>query len=137
MADTSALQAQANSYANQKAQKEREKHAIDQKITRLRKAKNEVATEKSYVGDLRNAVRKQEKPDDAWQGQKRKQYCDYASNDFRQHYNEYYSKADDLHDAIIRKIAELENQSRDIGGVIGWLASAINSLWAEIRAATN
>lgn len=137
MTDTYALRVEANSKAAQKARREQEKRAIDAKIERLRTARDRVATEKQVIKDLKSAIRKQEKPDDAWKGNKRNRYHDYVSGDFRSYYDTYYNKTDAVHDAIIRKIADLQNQSRDLGGIIGWLASAINSLWADIKAALN
>jgi hypothetical protein len=73
VADTSSLRAQADSKSAQKDQKEREKKEIDEKIERLRTAKSQMTAEKNVVKELRSAVKKQEKPDNVWRGQKRNQ----------------------------------------------------------------
>ena len=137
MSDVSSLRYQANNKDAQKTAKEQEKKALDNQIHRLREAKTQVAAEKANIKDLRSAVRKQENPAQEWKGRQRDYYHDYTSVDFRRFYDSYYDKTDEALDAIVRKIADLENQSRELGGAIGWLASAINSLWAEIRTAIN
>ncbi len=137
MSDTDELRREANSKASQKYQKEQERRALDDQIERLRTVQNQLATEKATVQRLKDDVRRREDPDEAWAGQKRNQFHDYTRNDLRRYYDSYYEQTDAMLDAVIHKIAELENQSSDLGGVIGWLASAINSLWADIRSAVN
>ena len=137
MSDTSSLRSEMNSKSAQKSRKESEKANIDRKLERLRTARDQVAAEKSNINELRNSVRAKDDPGDSWKGQKRNQYCDYVSNDFKGYYDTYYNHADTLHDDITRKIVELENESSELGGIIGWLASSINSLWGEIQSAFN
>jgi hypothetical protein len=42
-----------------------------------------------------------------------------------------------MHDAIILKIAELENQRRERIWLISWCFDQANNLWARIRTAFN
>ena len=137
MDDVSSLRRQATSYDNQRTQAERDKRVIEQKITRLREAETGVGAEKTIVSQLRTGVRNGENPDDIWQGVKRNNYSDYLKVDFRSAYDSYYNQLDSLHDEIILKIAELENEKRDRIFLISWLADQANTLWAKIRTAFN
>ena len=137
MADESALRSQVRSKETQKAEREREKRAIEEKIRRLQEAERQVKVEKNIIKDLKNQVHKQRDPDKQWDGNLKNRYKDFVGNDFEQDYNAYHNGVDALLDAIVRKITSLQNEASDLGGIIGSLARAINSLWGEIRALLN
>lgn len=137
MSDTAELRSQVNREEAQLAQTEQEQMTVDEKIELLKDAQKKLAEEKKAVETLRKAVSKQAYADTEWKGAKRNLYNSYISADFGDKYDTYYSKVDDLHDSIIREIANLQNESRRLGGIIGSLVSSINSLWATIRAALN
>ena len=137
MADTSALRAQANTKSAQKTEKEQAKRVVDQKLERLREVDRQVAIEKVHIENLCQVIRDKEEPGDMWKGQTRQQHSDYVRNDFNSPCQKYYEEVDILHDAVVRKIAELENQSQELGGTINWLTQAINTLLGDIRAASN
>ncbi|MCL2137562.1 MAG: DUF5082 domain-containing protein [Coriobacteriia bacterium] len=137
MSSESELQTTYNSYNSQRSQAEQDKRAIDAKIARLKTARDQIAQEKQAIDDLRQAVRKRENPDEAWKGNRRDTHSEYVKSDFRTRYNNYYDGVDDLHDAIIRRIAQLQNESRNLGGWIGWLVDQANNLWAEIQSLVN
>jgi hypothetical protein len=136
MADPAVLRREARLKADQKARKEKEKRVLDDQIARLRRVKDALDREKKAIRGYKDAVRFKDDPE-GWKGKNRDRYLEYVRNDFRSYYDSYYNKVDDLLDAVIRKIAELENRSSDLSGTIGWLTRAINKLWADIRTALN
>ena len=137
MEDTTYLRNQAQSYDNQRTQAELEKRAIDIKLERLREAKDLVKKEKDTIDTLKRGVNSRKNPDDAWQGEKRRQYSEYVSSDLLYLFGTYYDQLDFMHDAIILKIAELENQRRERIWLISWCFDQANNLWARIRTAFN
>ena len=137
MSSESSLRSQIRSKEAQKAEREREKRVLEEKIRRLKAAEKAIKPEKSGINTLKEEVHKQRKPDSQWDGNMKNRYQDYVGNDFRQQYNTYYSGVDGLHDAIIMKIASLQNEASDLTGIIGALTRSINSLWASIRALFN
>jgi len=137
MEDTTYLRNQAQSYDNQRTQAELEKRAIDIKLERLREAKDLVKKEKDTIDTLKRGVNSRKNPDDVWQGEKRRQYSEYISSDLLYLFGTYYDQLDFMHDAIILKIAELENQRRERIWLISWCFDQANNLWARIRTAFN
>jgi len=132
-----ALHNQLRAQQTNLGQRESERAVIQEKIERLRIADGQMATERQTISQLHLAVQAQALFIRKWQGQRMELHRNYILQDFRNNYRTYKSTANDMHDAIIRKIAQLENEARDIGGVIGGLLNAINNLRAAIRVATN
>jgi small-conductance mechanosensitive channel len=132
-----ALRSDVNRQSNQLQQVNRDIASVERMIERLRAADRQMATEKSQIDSLRRAVRRQEGQKGTWKGQHERWHDHYLCNDFRSNYDTYYRKADDLHDAIIRKIAELRAQSRDLNTLGGRLMAGIDRLWGEIRSLFN
>lgn len=120
-----------------KADYERQKRIIEEKLGRLRAARDQVNGYKDQIGDLGQAVRGKENQSDTWAGDQYKTYNAYVSGEFRGSYDQYYAKTDAVLDSIYDEITRLENESRDVDGFIGWLESSINSLWNEIEKITN
>ena len=118
-------------------QREQERAAIIEQIERLREADRQMANEKRFIREIRQEVRNKEGQNYPWRGKTESDHDDYVSQCFRSRYNTYFDEADDLHDAIIRRIVQLENESREIGGIIGGLINSINTLWGEIRTLIN
>jgi len=120
-----------------KADYERQKRIIEEKLGRLRTARDQVNGYKDQIGDLGQAVRGKENQSDTWAGVQYKAYNTYVSGEFRGSYDQYYAQTDAVLDSIYDEITRLENESRDVDGFIGWLESSINSLWNEIKKITN
>ncbi|MDR2896649.1 MAG: DUF5082 domain-containing protein [Propionibacteriaceae bacterium] len=137
MSDTDSMRREANRKSAEKSRAEDDKRAIEDQIERLRSAERQLATEKTETGEVREAVRQHEDPGETWAGQTRDQYHDHVKDALGRDLDAYRTSTDAMLDAVIHRITELENQSRDLGGVIGWLANAINGLWADIRSAVN
>ena len=121
----------------EKADYERQKRQVEDKLGRLRSARDRIKAYKDEIGDLGQEVRGKENQSDTWKGVQYNSYNSYAAGDFRGSYDQYYAKVDAILDAIYNEITRLENESRDIGGFIGWLGSSINSLWNEIEKLAN
>jgi len=138
MADEAALRAKARNKEAQKAEREQEKKAIGEKISRLKEAEKKVKAEKKTIKTLKKEVYKQRDPDKTqWDGDMKNKYKGYVETSFKNEYETYFGGVDNMHDAIIRKITELQNEASDLTGLIGELAKSIKSLWGEIRALFN
>jgi len=121
----------------EKSDYERQKRQVEDKLARLRSARDGINAYKDQIGDLGQAVRGKEEQKDTWTGVQYNSYNSYATGDFRGSYDQYYAKVDAILDSIYDEITRLENESSDIGGFIGWLGSSINSLWNEIEKLAN
>jgi len=121
----------------EKADYEQQKRQVEEKLGRLRSARDRINAYKDQIGDLGQEVRGKENQSDTWTGVQYNSYNSYAAGDFRCSYDQYYAKVDAILDSIYDEITRLENESRDIGGFIGWLGNSINSLWNEIEKLAN
>ncbi|MFZ2539571.1 MAG: DUF5082 family protein [Oscillospiraceae bacterium] len=127
------LESEKSRKQSEKAEHEREKAIIEEKLKRLRVSKSQIAMIKDNIGDLKKGVKEKEDQDETWKGYEYNWYHSFTSGTFRSDYDKYHSNVDDVLDDICNKITELENQSREEEGIIGWIASAINSLFNEIE----
>ena len=131
------IKSSINRKKEEKSDYERQKRQVEDKLARLRSARDGINAYKDQIGDLGQAVRGKEDQKDTWTGVQYTSYTSYVSGDFRGSYDQYYARVDAILDSIYDEITRLENESSDIGGAIGWLGRSINSLWNEIEKLAN
>jgi len=130
------LRNQANRESRQRDDLIAERTILQGEIERLQAAERAMRGYKQTVDDLRREVRSHDSGA-VWLGQLRTRHCDHIDSSFRTRYDNYHTETDNLHDSIIFKIAELQNEVRGQTTIIDRLFNSINTLWSRIRAATN
>ena len=136
-AERAQLQRDYNNNQQSHANKVAEQNNIRNQIQRLQTIERQMRGHKQTIDRLRQSVRQRSDTGAIWSGNLRDAHSDHISDTFRQRYNTYYSQTDNLHDAIILRIAQLQNQDRNLVPVINELVNLGNSLWARLRTVFN
>jgi chaperonin cofactor prefoldin len=118
------------------AARQSEAKIVDDKIERLREAKNQLKNIENEIEGLRNGVKKQADQGDTWAGSNYEKYKSYTTDTFvGMDYRNYLNRLDQSIQAIENKIRELNSQRWDLGNTITWLIGAIANAIAEEAAA--
>ena len=120
--------------------KESQRRTNEGKITRLKAVKSTLETEKANAEAGHKKMKNfAENPDNFsdWFGEKRTRTQEVFNNNIIPEYDKYVDRIDDALDAVSNEITRLQNENYRLDSDIGWLKSAINSLWNKIYTLTN
>jgi len=133
------LQAQVDRESAEYDQLVDERAVIQDHIEQLQTAERQMRVEKNEVHSLRRniATRGHNLMSRQWRGQIRNEHDDSIQQEFRRNYDNYFTQTDNLHDAIILRIAELQNEARERTNIIGRIQNSLNTLRARIRTLLN
>ncbi len=132
MIDIDRLYKQRSRAYEQKEDCENKKADMEDRIERLKAAKAKVSTIKSQVPGLRMKASWLQVPQ-LWEGDKCTQYQEVVRDELLEGFSTYYNHTDDALDAINNEITRLQNESREIDGVIGSLLNSISYIGTAIE----
>jgi len=132
MIDIDRLYKQRSLAYEQKEDCENKKAYMKDRIERLKAAKAKVSTIKLQVPELRMKASWLQAPQ-LWEGDKCAQYQEVVRDELLAGFSTYYNHTDDVLDAINNEITRLQNESREIDGVIGSLLNSISYIGTAIE----
>jgi chromosome segregation ATPase len=125
------LYAEQNRAYQQKEKYEVKRKDVKEKIRRLKSAQSQVSSIKSQIAGKRSDAALLFMVD-KWKGNKFNEHLEEIRDNLMNGYNIYYDETDDILDQIRAKIAKLENESREIQGIIGDIMNWINDIATAI-----
>jgi chromosome segregation ATPase len=125
------LYAEQNRAYQQKEKYEVKRKDVKEKIRRLKSAQSQVSSIKNQIAGKRSDAALLFMVD-KWKGNKFNEHLEEIRDNLMNGYNIYYDETDDILDQIRAKIAKLENESREIQGIIGDIMNWINDIATDI-----
>lgn len=110
----------------------RENRALDQELSRVRKAKKRVSQAKKAYSELREATRKSLDVREEWKGE-RYDKCERSFESLYRTDKDALNRIDDVLDTLERAEGEYERKMNSNNGLIGTLQNGINWAWHEIK----
>lgn len=108
----------------------------DKKIARLEPVYRELSEIKSDFRKTRNKTEDVFEEKGTWRGETHNKFCSSGA-ELDDYFETYYKKLDAAHDAINRKIGELNAKKRDLVPLVGKILGRIEKLKVEIENAVN
>lgn len=129
--DISYWYGEQNRAFNEKARYEKKNKEIKEKIRRLKSAQSKVSAAKGQISSKRSEASRLSHVE-RWKGKRYQEYQEEISENLMSGFLVYEDKTDDILDKLRTKIARLENEARDVQGVLGEIANWINDITTAI-----
>lgn len=131
MSDINELYYQQSQARQQMTSYESRQTDVKQKIQRLEAAKKSVESIKREVSEQKsNAARLSHV--ERWEGETCRQYKETVRDSLLSGFRTYYNDVDDIRDDINTEITRLENESREIQGILGSVLNWLNDIGTAI-----
>lgn len=138
MSEIDDLNREIHSYYGQRDRCNADRSSIREKLNRLKNTKDSIVSLKDRTEEAKTWIQpKLKNSADTWSGRLYQSACELHSDEVVKGWNSYFNDLDSILDAICDEITRLENEDRNLGSVLNWIANQLNNLFNEIEKRTN